>query len=255
MLAAGEVGLRRWRPDFVCLSFYKLFGYPTGVGCLLARRAALARLRRPWFAGGTIVVSSVWGDGHLLAPGEAAFEDGTINYLSLPAVTLGLRHLEAVGIEAIHGRVQSLTAWLLDALRGLRHRNGAPLVRLYGPAGAAARGGTIAFNLLAPDGTLVDYARVEARANRARISLRTGCFCNPGASEAALGLTAEELAPIFRPAAGPAEEHRRRLLAERRRAQGAVRVSLGIASDFADVFRFVRFLRVFLDPPASAPSA
>ena len=29
----------------------------TGVGCLLARKAALAKLRRPWYAGGTITRS------------------------------------------------------------------------------------------------------------------------------------------------------------------------------------------------------
>ena len=40
--------------DFIPISFYKLFGYPTGCGCLIARREALAKLRRPWFAGGTI---------------------------------------------------------------------------------------------------------------------------------------------------------------------------------------------------------
>ena len=37
----------------------KIFGYPTGVGCLLARKAALAKLRRPWYAGGTITLSSI----------------------------------------------------------------------------------------------------------------------------------------------------------------------------------------------------
>ena len=42
------------KPEFVTVSFYKMFGYPTGVGCLLARRDALARLRRPWFSGGTV---------------------------------------------------------------------------------------------------------------------------------------------------------------------------------------------------------
>jgi len=39
-----------WRavtPDFVTISFYKMFGYPTGVGCLLIRNATLNRLRRP----------------------------------------------------------------------------------------------------------------------------------------------------------------------------------------------------------------
>ena len=45
---ANRLDLGRWTPDFVVQSFYKIFGYPTGVGCLLARRRALAKLRRPW---------------------------------------------------------------------------------------------------------------------------------------------------------------------------------------------------------------
>src|SRR5205807_8418562 len=55
----NRLDLSRWQPDFVVQSFYKMFGYPTGVGCLVARKAALAKLRRPWFAGGTITVSSI----------------------------------------------------------------------------------------------------------------------------------------------------------------------------------------------------
>jgi selenocysteine lyase/cysteine desulfurase len=83
---SNRLDLSRWHPDFVPLSFYKMFGFPTGGGCLLARKSALRKLRRPWFAGGTIVFASVMaadatGLGFYLAPGEAGFEDGTINYL------------------------------------------------------------------------------------------------------------------------------------------------------------------------------
>ena len=110
--------LSRWQPDFVPLSFYKMMGHPTGVGCLLARHAALAKLKRPWFAGGTITIASVLAGDHYLAPPPAAFEDGTINYLNLPAVTIGLRHLQSIGLEAIHDRVCCLTGWLLDNMTG-----------------------------------------------------------------------------------------------------------------------------------------
>jgi selenocysteine lyase/cysteine desulfurase len=243
----NRLDLGRWRPDFVPLSFYKLFGYPTGVGCLLARRAALACLRRPWFAGGTITISSVLGAGHYLAEGEAGFEDGTINYLGLPAVELGLRHLAAVGVETVHARVRCLTDWLLDQLAGLRHRGGAPLVRVYGPTTTEGRGGTVAFNVLTRAGGVVDYRAVEAAANARRISLRTGCFCNPGASEAALGWSAEELAPLF--------QRGRRLTPDDLhdlwpgRAIGAVRISVGIATVPGDLARLVEFLRSFADAP------
>ena len=43
----NRLDLGRWHPDFVALSFYKMFGYPTGVGCLIARRDALASSSDP----------------------------------------------------------------------------------------------------------------------------------------------------------------------------------------------------------------
>jgi selenocysteine lyase/cysteine desulfurase len=55
----NRLDLGLWHPEFVTLSFYKMFGYPTGVGALIGKREALRKLRRPWFAGGTITVVSV----------------------------------------------------------------------------------------------------------------------------------------------------------------------------------------------------
>src|SRR5262249_33911852 len=129
----NRLDLSRYHPDFIPLSFYKMFGYPTGIGCLIARRSALARLRRPWFAGGAVVAVTVGGDAHRLAGEEAGFEDGTVNYLGLPAVTIGLRSLAAIGVETVHERVMCLTGWLLESLAALRHSTGEPLVRVYGP--------------------------------------------------------------------------------------------------------------------------
>ena len=165
---ASRLDLSRWHPDYVSLSFYKIFGYPTGIGALLARRPALARLRRPWYAGGTITFSSVRaeaapGGGFYLTPGPAGFEDGTVDYLGIPAVGIGLDHISAVGIQTIHTRVTCLTGWLLETLDALRHSNGSPLVRIYGPAGTDRRGATIAMNFFDPAGVLIDSVRVERR--------------------------------------------------------------------------------------------
>src|SRR5262245_808433 len=44
---SNRLDLSRWHSDFVDISFYKICGYPTGVGCLLARKAAVRKLRRP----------------------------------------------------------------------------------------------------------------------------------------------------------------------------------------------------------------
>jgi molybdenum cofactor sulfurtransferase len=185
----NRLDLSAWHPDFVVMSFYKMFGYPTGVGALLARHSALARLRRPWFAGGTITVASVQADRHYLAPGGTAFEDGTVNFLSVPAVALGLDFLESVGIDRIHRHVEALTAPLVDALLTLRHENGRRAAVLYGPTNMDRRGGTIAFNFIDRDGHEVDPSLVERLAGEQGISLRTGCFCNPGAGEVSLGIS------------------------------------------------------------------
>ena len=78
--AAGRRGLRpdqparsdAVQPDFVTISFYKMFGYPTGVGCLIVRDAVLPKLKRPWFAGGTVNFATVQGRTHILARARPA---------------------------------------------------------------------------------------------------------------------------------------------------------------------------------------
>ncbi len=241
----NRLDLSRWSPDFVAVSWYKAFGYPTGIGSLIVRHDALARLQRPWFAGGTIDLASVVVPRHRLASGETGFEDGTIDYLGLPAIEIGLRYLESVGVETIHRRVWHLTRLLLDRMATLRHRNGAPLVRLHGPADDRDRGGTIAFNVLDSTGGVVGFSNVETRAAEQNISLRTGCFCNPGASETARGITAPEMDTLFALGRWPTFEDLGRLLPGK--ALGAVRASVGIASTERDVARFVTFLEGLAD--------
>ena len=183
----NRLDLGQWKPDFVPLSFYKMFGYPTGIGALIARREVLGKLRRPWFAGGTITVASVQGDKYYLAEGPAAFEDGTLDYLNIPAVEIGLKHLEKIGITNIHARVRCLTGWLLDNLTALRHSNGAPLLHIYGPTNTDRRGGAVTVNFFDRDSQPIDHRAIEEAANQHNISLRTGCFCNPGAGRSPWG--------------------------------------------------------------------
>lgn len=244
----NRLDLSAIKPDYVPLSFYKLFGHPTGIGALIARKAALRKLHRPWFAGGTITIASVQGDGYYLADNETGFEDGTINYLNIPAVEIGLRHLAAVGIDIIHERVMCLTGWLLEELVALRHDNGAPLVRVYGPLTTEGRGGTVTVNFYDDQDRLYDFRWIEQQANEENISLRTGCFCNPGAGEVINALSAADLAPYFHNADRMTFEQF--IEAMDGRATGAVRVSLGLATTFGDVYRFVRFCEGLLNQPA-----
>lgn len=240
-------------PDFVPLSFYKMFGYPTGIGTLIARRDALAKLRRPWFAGGTITLASVQAGIHRLAEGAAGFEDGTVDYLGLPGVTLGLRHLQRIGIDAIHDRVMALAGWLLGEMRALRHENGAPMARIFGPEDTRGRGATIAFYLLDPGGAVYDVYRLERLAGERRISVRTGCFCNPGDGEVAHDITPDEMEQCFSaPELAVTLQHCQHLIEDTTgKVPNTIRASLGVASDFADVYRFMDFLAGFRNLSAS----
>ncbi len=238
----NRLDLETLRPDFVAVSFYKMFGYPTGVGCLLARRTALAKLSRPWFAGGTVNFATVGHRVHLLTPGEAGFEDGTLNFGSIPAVRSGLRALDAAGLECVATRVRCLTGWLLARLLDLHHTNGRPLVRIYGPITTAMRGGVVTMNFYDPDGHLLDYRRIEELAGERRISLRTGCFCNPGAGETAEGITDEDIETALATTSDLSLPRFLQFITHRGgKSAGAIRVSLGIASNFADVDRFLQF--------------
>ncbi|WP_329130622.1 aminotransferase class V-fold PLP-dependent enzyme [Streptomyces sp. NBC_01476] len=238
---ANTLDLTAVRPDFVAVSWYKVFGYPTGLGALIARRESLARLRRPWFSGGTIHVVSAQGQWHHMADGEAAFEDGTVNYLSIPDVEWGLDWIRSAagGVDAIHRHVTALTAELLAGLAALRHTGGSPLVRVYGPQDPVGRGGTVALNLLDPAGGVIDE-RIVARDSAARrISLRTGCFCNPGTGEAAFAIDRDVLGGAVRTATGTIDDYLGRLGLP---SGGAVRVSLGISSNRADIDAFLAFV-------------
>ncbi len=244
----NRLDLTAVQPDFVSVSFYKMFGHPSGVGALLIRRSALAKLKRPWFAGGTINFASVQGQAHVLSPNEAAFEDGTLNYLSIPAVEIGLRHIQSIGLEVIAERVRCLTGWLLDEFLALRHSNGRAMIRIYGPATTENRGGTVTFNLYDPQGHLLDYRRIEELAGAEGISLRTGCFCNPGAGEMAEGLTEEDMEAGLALGTDANLLSFARLMRDRRhKSAGSIRASIGLVTNFPDVWRFLRFIAGFRD--------
>ena len=229
------------KPDFVPVSWYKVFGYPTGVGCLIARREALGRLRRPWFAGGSVLIASVQGDWHTPAPDEARFEDGTLSFLQIPDLATGLSWITGIGIDLIHQRVMCLTGWLLGRLAALRHGNGQPMAQIYGPASTLGRGGTVAFNLLDPGGHIIDERAVARDTAAAGISIRTGCFCNPGAGEGAFNLAKAD----WRKAApGRARTMDQYLDLLGLPSGGALRASVGLASNVEDLERFLTFVEM-----------
>ena len=125
------------------------------------------------------------------------------------------------------------------------------MVRVFGPADMTARGSTIAFHLLDPTGQPYDVHRMEVLAGEQRISLRTGCFCNPGDGVVAHRLTADDMATCFveqRPVTF--DECDALIRTATGKMPNTMRVSLGLVSDFADVYRFIEFVEGYRDVSA-----
>lgn len=233
-------------PDFISVAFYKMFGLPTGLGALIARREALAELQRPWFAGGTVEFVSVQNRVHRLRDDAESFEDGTPNFLGIAAMPRGLAFLSEVGMERVTEHVREMTGRLLDILIAACRPDGTPAVELYGPRTTEGRGGTIAFNLRREKGGVLPFGDVEREASAVGISLRGGCFCNPGAAERALDLPPREALDCFRsiPRGGFTLKKLASCLGDEH-AVGALRVSVGVPTTHADLDRFEEFLSDF----------
>lgn len=238
----NKLDLQRVQPDFVALSFYKMFGYPTGIGALLIRKPAMGLLQKRWFAGGNVQIAGVAVPQHILHNNHERFENGTVNYLALPAVSDGLEFLEQVGMERLQSRVRNLSRSLYRRLDALQHSNGRPLVRLYGPADRANCGGTIILNVLDATGQRHCFKAVEARAADRRVSIRAGCFCNPGLDEVNSRIEAGELAATFEALLSPGVSQALKRLSELR---GATRASVGIATTVRDLDAFVAVIESF----------
>lgn len=232
------------RPEFVSLSFHKIFGYPTGIGCLLVKKTAFGKLRKPSFAGGTIALSAVTYSGYFLKQDHEKFENGTVNYLGIPAVANGLEFMGRIGMQRINDRIKELGRFLLSALTKLTHTNGKPLLKIYGPADLKQRGGTFLLNFFDVQGQQYPFAFIEQAANTDQICLRTGCFCNPGIDEINHALSAVELKAYFTSREGSDYDGLIHFLGKLR---GAVRVSIGFHTTKRDLKKFIRFAKGLLN--------
>lgn len=186
-------------PDFVTLSFYKLFGLPTGLGALIVRPQAAAFLRKRYFGGGTTAAIAYDQPWHILksTSPHARLEDGTLNFADIISLDHAMdawdRVFGAPGrfpstFHAISAHTASLTKLIFEQMRVLSHYNGLNVCELYaeskvgekGEDGRAKQGPVVNFNLRRADGSWVGYAEVERLAGLEGVHLRTGGFCNPG---------------------------------------------------------------------------
>ena len=241
---SSHLNLKEYQPEFVTVSFYKIFGYPTGIGCLLVKKCAFHKLDKKWFAGGTVQYASVSNPFYFLADDYERFENGTINYLDIPAVTIGLDYILDIGMQRINERVTSMTKYLYQSLKNIYYKDGSRFIHLFGPSCRETTGGTIIMNFFKPDGALISVYDVEEKANAMNISLRSGCFCNPGIDELNNHITNDGIENEFYTVD---DSNRNNLVKKLKNMRGATRVSVGIATIQKDLEHYIQFVKSVRD--------
>jgi molybdenum cofactor sulfurtransferase len=265
--STGPVSLRQLNPDFACLSFYKVFGAPTGLGCLLVKRSILeawwdGRASEDFYYGGGAV--------DLLLPQQnitfpraspsplAALASGTCHFRGICELAHGLDVVARLGgMVAIRRHTMSLAYELAQRLRSLQHANGNSVVDLYGAwsngqaldksCDPESKGPTVTFNLRRQDDSYVGYnevAKLAALNRPCPIQLRVGCFCNPGACQQALKLSEDQILDNHRKTGHVCGDD---IDIINDWPTGAVRASFGKDSTWEDLDALVAFIeRVFV---------
>ncbi|CAK8998727.1 unnamed protein product [Durusdinium trenchii] len=246
----GSLDLSQCPADFTVISFYKIFGYPTGLGALLLRHDAAPCLfprdaHGPsgpsgplYFAGGC--VSSVSATSSFVVPRPSLsqwMERGTPHFQGIFTLSVQLATVRRLGTDLArsrHALAVCHEAFLRTAR--LRHSNGQRLCRIFGAheeiRWAELQGPTLALELHYADSSPVPYGLVAERAAARKIMLRTGCHCND-----------EDIRHFH--ASGKVCGDDRGLIEGR--STGIVRVSFGLYSTMEDVSRWIELLVEFQD--------
>ncbi|KAH7826711.1 putative molybdenum cofactor sulfurase [Monocercomonoides exilis] len=246
----SRLNLTRYHPDFVGISFYKMFGYPSGLGALIIRNEAAQYLRKTFFSGGTVSLSVADDTFYQWMPELCQrFEDGTLPFLSIAALRHGFNALNSVGgIDEITKHCFSLSDYLYNEMRNMKHDSGKPLFEIYGNHSARdmhRQGPILNFNLRDADGEYFGFFDISVLAAEKGIHLRTGCSCNPGACYDFLhvpkSLIKNTVAHIAHNSCGE------RLDIVSGHPIGSIRVSLGYLTTFEDVENVLAFFKPFLN--------
>lgn len=122
--------------DFYVFSGHKIYG-PSGIGILYGRKAMLDQMP-PWEGGGAMISTVSLTQGTTFAAAPWRFEAGSPNTGSIMGLGAALAWIDALGLDVINEREQTLMRYALDKLASV------PDLIIYGPE---QRAGVIAFNL------------------------------------------------------------------------------------------------------------
>ncbi|KAF7340084.1 Molybdenum cofactor sulfurase [Mycena venus] len=275
VLELGSVPLDQ-APDFIACSFYKIVGYPTGLGCLVVKRSSASFLQRSgYFGGGTIdaisVFSPFWSQPRRsLVPGpiHERFEDGTLPFLNIIALghALDTHRRLYQSHRHVSKHVSALLRFTTRELSLIHHANGRPVVRLHRAFGNSEYleepGPTIGFSLFGPSSEFVGHVHLEQLATINGFQIRTGGLCNTGALASAFDISDQDL--MYEYNRGRSCWDDEEFSGAENRPLGMARISFGASSTIDDVLQWVSFIRryfvvsepvIALSKPLTTPKA
>lgn len=232
-------------PDFMALSFYKIFGFPD-LGALIVRKESAGPLMaKCYFAGGTVDGVAVSGDDwHIKKPSiHSALEEGTLPFHNIIALDHAMNvHQRLFGsMETVSKHTRYLAREAYHFLKDARHATSTQACKVYGDWNEAENGPIVVFNLRDSSGNVISASEVEKLCIVKGIQLRTGGLCNPGGIARHLDLSREQFESNY--------------LAGRRcggesevidgKPTGVIRVSFGAMSTRADLHRFTNFIQEY----------
>lgn len=231
----------------MCLSFYKIFGYPDGLGALIVSKRGAERLQKRYYGGGTVQIAMSRTNFHVKREKfHERFEDGTIPFLSIIQLKNCFDYMENLlgqnFMDRISRHVFNLAKLLFEELSTLKHSNGKSLVQFYHATNfesSSTQGGIVNFNLRHADESYVGYAEFSCIATLHNFIIRTGCFCSPGSCQTFLNHSNEELMKQFQAGHVCGDAHD---LVDGQ-PTGTIRVSFGLNNTEDDVRKFVKMVK------------
>lgn len=95
----SNIGLGVQSVDFAVVSFYKMFGYPTGLGALLVSNGCNFLMQKHYFGGGTVNFASFSSfDVYYRNEFAERYEDGTPNMYAIRALLLAFESPDKKGV-------------------------------------------------------------------------------------------------------------------------------------------------------------
>uniref|UniRef100_A0A8C7VKR1 Molybdenum cofactor sulfurase n=1 Tax=Oncorhynchus mykiss TaxID=8022 RepID=A0A8C7VKR1_ONCMY len=242
--SCSPLDLQEHPADFVPFSFYKMFGFPTGLGALLVRNDTAALLRKAYFGGGTAAAYLAGENYYVPTPNMAnRFEDGTVSFLDIIALNHSFDALHTLtgGMDKVQLHTFGLARYTYMLLSSLCHGNGQPVAQIYSDSefeNPSTQGAILNFNLTDCHGQIVGYSQVDKLASLFNIHVRTGCFCNTGACQLFLGTTNQDVKSNLQAGHVCGDD----VDLVNGRPTGSVRVSFGYMSTFRDCQNFLNFI-------------